>query len=107
MILQEFPNARVQDEDIARLELRQSQVLNKISADINSKLEEKANQIESQLKEQALYFTDDVKKAIETKIATLQKNLQDQKGSIERYKEFLSRVANCKYELRDYGENFK
>lgn len=100
MILEEFPSAQVQDEDISRLELKQTEVLNKIASDITAKLEEKAKQIESTLKEQSIYFTDDVKKAIETRITHIQKNLQDKEGSIRRYKEFIARVTECKNELR-------
>ncbi len=100
MIFEEFPSAQVQDEDISRLELKQTKVLNKIAGDITAKLEEKANQIEATLKEQSIYFTDDVKKAIETRITHIQKNLQDKEGSIKRYKEFIARVAECKNKLR-------
>lgn len=100
MIFEEFPSAQVQDEDISRLELKQTKVLSKIAGDITAKLEEKANQIASTLKEQSIYFTDDVKKAIETRITHLQKNLQDKEGSIRRYKEFIARVTECKNELR-------
>lgn len=100
MIFEEFPSAQVQDEDISRLELKQTKVLSKIAEDITAKLEEKANQIATTLKEQSIYFTDDVKKAIETRITHLQKNLQDKEGSIRRYKEFIARVAECKNELR-------
>lgn len=100
MIFEEFPSAQVQDEDISRLELKQTNVLNKIASDITDKLEEKANQISSTLKEQSIFFTDDVKKAIETRITHLQKNLQDKEGSIRRYKEFIACVTECKNELR-------
>ena len=100
MIFDEFPSAQVEDEDISRLELKQTKVLSKIAGDITAKLEEKANQIETTLKNQSIYFTDDVKKAIETRIAHLQKNLQDKEGSIHRYKEFIARVTECKNELR-------
>lgn len=100
MIFEKFPSAQVKDEDISRLELKQAEVLNKIAGDITAKLEEKANQISNTLKEQSIFFTDDVKKAIETRITHLQKNLQDKEGSIRRYKEFIARVAECKNELR-------
>ena len=100
MLIEEFPSAQVRDEDIPRLELKQSELFGKISADITSKLEDKSKQIESMLKEHAIHFTDDVKKAIESRIGQLQKNLQDKEGSIHSYKEFLTRVAACKDELR-------
>lgn len=107
MILSEFPSARVRDEEISRLELKQAQVLEKIAKDITARLEQKANEIEAQLKEQSLYFTDDVKKAIENRIKILQKNIQDKEGSIRKYREFLARVADCKKELRLLGESSK
>ena len=100
MIFEEFPSAQVRDEDISRLELKQTKVLSKIASDITAKLEEKANQIATTLKEQSIYFTDDVKKAIQTRITHLQKNLQDKEGSIRRYKDFIARVTECKNELR-------
>ena len=107
MILSEFPSAQVRDEEISRLELRQTQLLNKIAEDITAKLEEKSGQIETQLKDHSLYFTDDVKKAIENRIELLKKNIVDKEGSIRSYREFLSRVAECKNELRKLGESFK
>ena len=87
--------------------MRQTQLLNKIAEDITAKLEEKAGQIETQLKDHSLYFTDDVKKAIENRIELLKKNIVDKEGSIRSYREFLSRVAECKNDLRKLGESFK
>lgn len=107
MILSEFPSAQVRDEEISRLELKQAQVLEKIAKDITARLEEKANEIAAQLKEQSLYFTDDVKVAIEKRIKLLQKNIQDKEGSIRDYEEFLARVSACKNELRLFSESFK
>jgi len=107
MILSEFPSSQVRDEEISRLELKQAQVLEKIAKDITAKLEEKADEISAQLQEQSMYFTDDVKKAVEKQIALLQKNIQDKEGSIRNYKEFLQRISDCKNELRSLGETFK
>ena len=107
MITSEFPSAQVKDEDISKLELKQSQLLNQISQDITSKLEIKAKEISNQLKEHSLYFTDDVKKAIESRITRLQENLKNKESSIRRYREILEHFAACKDALRKFGENQK
>lgn len=101
MILSEFPSTQVMNEEIATLELRQTQVLYEIANDITVAMEKKSDEIAKELKEQALHFTDDVKKSIENRIQRLQKNLQDKEGSIQNYKNFLSRVADCKENLRN------
>lgn len=104
MIIEEFPSAQVRDEDISRLELRQTVILDKIATDITDALERKAAQVEKTLNEQSIHFTDDVKKAIVARMELLQKNINDKAGSIARYKDFLSRVAACKDELRTIGK---
>ena len=104
MIIEEFPTAQVRDEDIPRLELRQTLILDKIATDITAALERKAAEVEKTLGEQAIHFTDDVKKAIVARMELLQKNINDKAGSIARYKDFLSRVAACKDELRTIGK---
>ncbi|MBR1645650.1 MAG: dynamin family protein [Selenomonadaceae bacterium] len=104
MIIEEFPTAQVRNEDISRLELRQTEILNKIAKDITAALEQKAAQVEKTLSEQSIHFTDDVKKSIVARMELLRKNISDKEGSILRYKDFLSRVAACKEELRVVGK---
>lgn len=107
MILSEFPSTQVRDTEIADLELQQTQVLYEIADDITRAMETKANEIAAKLKEQSNFFTDDVKKSIENRSERLKKNLQDKRGSIENYKEFLARVSDCKNSLRVLGEKYR
>ena len=100
-ILEKFPNSRVIGEEIADLSLKQELVLEEISKDISAKIEEQANKITDILEDQAIHFTDDIKKQIEAKIELLTRNLQNQQESIQKYKKFLGDVAGYKQELRD------
>lgn len=102
-ILEQFPNNIVTREEIASLEMKQILVLNEIATDISAKLEEKADAIDRILNDQALNFTDDMKKHIEAKIQILMDSLQDKQRSIEKYTAFMQRLAKRKQELREYN----
>lgn len=101
-ILDKFPNSRVTGEAIADLRLKQKLVLAEISSDISSKMEQKTEEIEQMLNQQAIHFTDDIKKQIEAKIQLLTTSLQDKQGSIEKYNAFLKHIADYKQELREF-----
>lgn len=100
-ILEKFPNARVIGEEIAGLSLKQELVLDTIAQDISTKLEGQANNIATILNDQAINFTDDIKKQIEAKIELLTKNLQNQQESIDKYNKFLQVLNLHKQELRE------
>ena len=99
-ILEQFPAARVTNEEIADLKLKQTLLLEEIAADVSASLERKAEEITHILKAQAVNFTDEIKQEIETKIEFLTSSLEDREGSIVKYEEFLMRVAESKKELR-------
>ncbi len=102
-ILERFPNNIVTREEIASLEMNQIQVLEEIAKDISAKLEEKADAIARILDDQAVNFTDDMKKQIDVKIQILMDSLQDKQGSVEKYTAFMQRLAQWKQELREYN----
>lgn len=102
-ILEQFPNNIVTREEIASLEVKQLLVLEEIAKDISAKLEEKADEIARILEDQAINFTDEMKKQIEAKIRLLIDSLQDKQGSIEKYTAFMQCLAQWKQELREYN----
>ena len=61
-----------------------------------------ADEIACSLEEQAIHFTDDMKKEIEGKMQILRDCIQDKKGSIDKYNAFLNHIAECKEELRRF-----
>lgn len=102
-IREKFPGTRVTNEEIADLELKQISVLNEISLDITERLKERAIAIERLLEDQAVNFTDDMKKQIEIKIQLLMNSLQDKQGSINKYTDFMQRLSEWKQELREFN----
>ncbi len=101
-IISEFPDAQVKGEDIAKLKLHQSVVLEEISSDICQILEKKANDITKSFEEQAIYFVDDVKNQIEAKIKLIMDGIQNIDNRLNEFDEFLAKIAGFKQEFRQF-----
>ncbi len=105
IISDEFSAAYAKNEEIHKLKLAQTNVLQKVSDDICQELEKTNKAIEQKLNEEALTFVDDVKKQIEQKMYILKNKLEDRQNNIKHYNDFITKLDDYKNNLRKLGEN--